>query len=145
MSRIKLAPVAQLDRAPDYGSGGWGFESLRARQQKHRAANWYLKGQSTMFKPTLRRTQRMISVLFWAGSLSLLLSACVTSSTDSTTSRFGGQAERPSGFFDRMADAITERECNVLKFTCPYGFGPAKEPCECVDPQGVVLKGWTIK
>jgi hypothetical protein len=25
-----LAPVAQLDRASDYGSGGWGFESLRA-------------------------------------------------------------------------------------------------------------------
>ena len=26
------APVAQLDRAPDYGSGGWKFESFRARQ-----------------------------------------------------------------------------------------------------------------
>ena len=26
------APVAQLDRAPDYGSGGWEFESSRARQ-----------------------------------------------------------------------------------------------------------------
>ena len=26
-----IAPVAQLDRAPDYGSGGWGFKSLRAR------------------------------------------------------------------------------------------------------------------
>ena len=26
------APVAQLDRVPDYGSGGWGFESSRARQ-----------------------------------------------------------------------------------------------------------------
>ena len=26
------APVAQLDRAPDYGSGGLGFESLRAHQ-----------------------------------------------------------------------------------------------------------------
>ena len=26
------APVAQLDRAPDFGSGGWGFESLRACQ-----------------------------------------------------------------------------------------------------------------
>jgi|GEM_PF-225924 tRNA(adenine34) deaminase len=25
------ALVAQLDRAPDYGSGGWGFESSRAR------------------------------------------------------------------------------------------------------------------
>ncbi len=24
------APVAQLDRAPDYGSGGWGFESSQA-------------------------------------------------------------------------------------------------------------------
>ncbi len=24
------APVAQLDRASDYGSGGWGFDSLRA-------------------------------------------------------------------------------------------------------------------
>ena len=29
------APVAQLDRAPDFESGGRGFESLRARQQ-----NW---------------------------------------------------------------------------------------------------------
>ena len=27
-----VAPVAQLDRALDYGSGGWEFESLRARQ-----------------------------------------------------------------------------------------------------------------
>ena len=26
----KNAPVAQLDRAPDYGSGGYGFESSRA-------------------------------------------------------------------------------------------------------------------
>ena len=29
--RIYQAPVAQLDRAPDYGSGGQGFESSRAR------------------------------------------------------------------------------------------------------------------
>src|ERR1700731_1345030 len=28
----KNAPVAQLDRAPDYESGGQEFESLRARQ-----------------------------------------------------------------------------------------------------------------
>ncbi len=26
------APVAQLDRAPDYGSGGLGFESLRVHK-----------------------------------------------------------------------------------------------------------------
>ena len=30
------APVAQLDRAPDYESGGREFESLRARQQNQR-------------------------------------------------------------------------------------------------------------
>ena len=30
--RCRRAPVAQLDRVPDYGSGGWGFESSRARQ-----------------------------------------------------------------------------------------------------------------
>ena len=28
----RCAPVAQLDRASDYGSGGWEFESSRARQ-----------------------------------------------------------------------------------------------------------------
>ena len=28
------APLAQLDRASDYGSEGQGFESLRARRQK---------------------------------------------------------------------------------------------------------------
>ena len=26
------APIAQLDRASDYGSGGWGFNSLWAHQ-----------------------------------------------------------------------------------------------------------------
>src|ERR1700753_3395543 len=29
---LRYAPVAQLDRAPDYESGGQEFESLRARQ-----------------------------------------------------------------------------------------------------------------
>ena len=29
---LRAAPVAQLDRASDFGSEGWGFESLRARQ-----------------------------------------------------------------------------------------------------------------
>ena len=29
-----ILPIAQLDRAPDYGSGGRGFESSRARMRK---------------------------------------------------------------------------------------------------------------
>ena len=28
------APVAQLDRASDFGSEGWGFESLQAREKE---------------------------------------------------------------------------------------------------------------
>jgi hypothetical protein len=30
----KIVPVAQLDRASDFGSEGWGFESLQARIQR---------------------------------------------------------------------------------------------------------------
>jgi hypothetical protein len=29
---FKLVPVAQPDRASDFGSEGWGFKSLQARQ-----------------------------------------------------------------------------------------------------------------
>ena len=32
---LRIAPVAQLDRAPDYGSGGLGFDSLRVYQMMH--------------------------------------------------------------------------------------------------------------
>ena len=31
---LGYAPVAQLDRAPVFGTGGWGFESLRACMRK---------------------------------------------------------------------------------------------------------------
>ena len=31
LHRLALVPVAQLDRASDFGSDGWGFESLQAR------------------------------------------------------------------------------------------------------------------
>src|SRR6185312_4524227 len=34
--RNQRAPVAQLDRASDYGSEGWEFESLRARHDATR-------------------------------------------------------------------------------------------------------------
>ena len=33
------APVAQLDRAPDFGSGGLGFESLQAYEFKSQKSN----------------------------------------------------------------------------------------------------------
>ena len=41
------APVAQLDRVPDYGSDGWGFESLQAHAQRaaHRAALYFYAGE----------------------------------------------------------------------------------------------------
>jgi hypothetical protein len=91
-------------------------------------------------KKNLPRTRQFVFVIL-AGIFSLVLSACASS----TTTNLRGRPEPPKGFFDRLADAITERECNVMRFTCPYGFGPAGEPCECTDPKGVVLKGQTIK
>ena len=58
-----MVPVAQLDRAPDYESGGWEFESLRARQKKetgHLTAGFqnsaslcYLYGQFSKYSELL--------------------------------------------------------------------------------------------
>jgi hypothetical protein len=36
---MDVAPVAQLDRASVYGTGGWGSESLQAQLCKSLAAN----------------------------------------------------------------------------------------------------------
>ena len=38
LSTSFCVPVAQLDRAPDYGSGGWGFEALRVHHFPSHAA-----------------------------------------------------------------------------------------------------------
>ena len=83
-----------------------------------------------------------LQVFFLSASI-LGLSAC--GSSESVTPSRGRSEPAPRGFFDRLSDNLTERECNVIRFTCPYGFGPAGEPCECVDPGGIVLRGRTIK
>jgi hypothetical protein len=61
-------------------------------------------------------------------------------------SPFPGPAKKsPPGFFERLTDSFTERECNVGRFTCPYGLGRTGEPCECDDPRGFVRKGQTTR
>src|SRR5262249_8141985 len=47
------APVAQLDRAPDYESGGQEFESLRARQLALFMPQWSLRAQMPMKKSSV--------------------------------------------------------------------------------------------
>src|ERR1700722_13430955 len=51
------APVAQLDRAPDYESGGWKFESFRARQLPLEIVGQFFLPQiargSVLTRPTL--------------------------------------------------------------------------------------------
>ncbi len=69
--RLAKAPVAQLDRASDYGSGGWEFESSRAH---HR--NQYLK------KSAERRD--LFLVPYWyqrLGKLPLRSALCPKTST----------------------------------------------------------------
>ena len=55
-SREDKAHVAQLDNAPDYGSGRWRFESFRARQPASQTAVLHqlpaLKGSVTSFSKT---------------------------------------------------------------------------------------------
>ena len=83
-----------------------------------------------------------IAFLFFALSLGIL--GCTTETIEAPA-RIGTKSQPPSGFFNRLVDQFTERECNVIRFTCPYGLGPAGEPCDCTDPDGVVRQGSTVK
>jgi hypothetical protein len=74
--------------------------------------------------------------------LGICLAGCVTTTETAATRQ---TAAKPTGFFEKLADHVTERECLVHGFSCPYGLGPAGEPCECTDPSGRVLQGRTIK
>jgi hypothetical protein len=73
--------------------------------------------------------------------LALSIASCTTTSTVTAPQR--GPEQR--GFFASFIDQVTERECNVGRFICPYGLGPAGESCTCTDPSGVVLNGRTVK
>jgi hypothetical protein len=92
-------------------------------------------------------TGKSFFVLSALGLVALSIATCTSSPTPTPNRTFGvgTRVEPPRGFFERLADEFTERECNVVRFTCPYGLGPAGEPCECTEPNGVVLKGRTIK
>ncbi len=74
-------------------------------------------------------------------TIALSITSCTTSSTTTVSRR---QPEE-RGFFGGLADQLTERECNVGKFICPYGLGAAGEPCTCTDPSGIVVNGRTVK
>jgi hypothetical protein len=76
--------------------------------------------------------------------LFLLLSLGITGCSSSTRTNRSSK-EKSEGFFTRLLDRITDRECMTSKFTCPYGLGPANEPCECTEPSGRVWPGKTVK
>lgn len=75
----------------------------------------------------------------------MLLAGLAACTSGSPPSRLDSRSEPPRGLFESLVDEWTERECNVFRFSCPYGLGPAGEPCQCTDPQGVVLNGRTVK
>jgi len=81
---------------------------------------------------------------FYILALSLGIFGCTTETSEAPV-RLGTKTEATSGFLNRLADQFTERECNVNRFTCPYGLGPARETCDCTDPDGIVRKGLTVK
>ena len=87
---------------------------------------------------------RNLPGLIFIIAVSIGLFGCTTETSEKPV-RFGSKTEAPSGFFNRLADQLTERECNVIKFSCPYGLGPAGEPCDCTDPDGILRNGRTVK
>lgn len=89
---------------------------------------------------------RIEHVAACAALVAFLAHGCVTSTTPAATTTGGTRREaKPSGFFGKLLDRFTARECRVATFACPYGIGPADEPCECTDPSGRVLFGRTVK
>jgi hypothetical protein len=50
-----FAPVAQLDRAPDYESGGQEFESLRVRHYLFDLNHFFAANLSAKFQPMFAR------------------------------------------------------------------------------------------
>ncbi len=93
-----------------------------------------------MLRSWCLRSSRLFLLLIVAVSAT----GCVT--TSEPVGRFQATShERPSGFFDRMLDNFSERQCNVGNFTCSYGVGSAGEPCECIGPNNVVYNGRTVK
>ena len=74
-----------------------------------------------------------------------ILALSITSCTTTSTATVSRRQPEERGFFGSLADQVTERECNVGRFICPFGLGPAGEPCTCTDPSGIVLNGRTVK
>jgi hypothetical protein len=74
--------------------------------------------------------------------VNIFVMSCATTNTTTVSRR---QAEQPRGLFSSLVDQITERECNVGRFICPYGLGAAGEACTCTDPSGIVMNGRTVK
>lgn len=75
--------------------------------------------------------------------ISMFVIACAAAETPPAPRRQSAPPE--PGFFERLRGEFTERGCNVGRFVCPYGLGPAGEPCECTDPSGRVLQGRTVR
>jgi tRNA(adenine34) deaminase len=55
------APVAQLDRAPDYGSGGLGFESLRAYECIERESGFRMSEHIRWMGKAIKEAEKALS------------------------------------------------------------------------------------
>jgi hypothetical protein len=129
---VDLAPSAPVvvDLFFRAGVRHWNYSNMES--------NGEMKSQGTR--------QQLVVGMKYRWLLMPLIVSCLTACGNSTTTTVSRrQAEEPRGFFGNLMDQMTERECNVGKFICPYGLGPAGEPCTCTDPSGIVLNGRTVK
>src|SRR6266403_2586346 len=79
-------PVAQLDRASDFGSEGWGFDSLRGRHSKSRFCH---SRYIITRKGSCKRQLRSSSSLSLAPALWLLVSGHVSRCNGTCGAKYG--------------------------------------------------------
>ena len=88
--------------------------------------------------------RNLLKGIAWRISCAAIAFAMFACASSAPVSSRGAAASQKS-FWGKVSDHVTERQCSVYRFSCPYGFGPAGEPCDCTDPRGFVIQGITIK
>jgi mutator protein MutT len=125
-----LAPVAQRIRASDFGSEGWGFESLRARQAK----NFAILEQSTAATMDFNSDAaiRVVAGLIYKEGRLLVCQRRAGGAFPLKWEFPGGKVEKGEADFDALRRELREelaievrRASQILSHDHSYAGGPA--------------------
>ncbi len=130
----RIALVAQRTRASDYGSEGWGFESLRARKFLRGRSSYLPSFRSSLAaswsSPALLNSYRRSSMMRVSRSISASRSA--RASSKPAHCRHSAQ---PALHRFRSGTRYCSRIPSLLARTCAGWFRPPTGPSEVLQPR----------